>query len=574
MRRLKVITAVGTAAFVLALAPRDAQACGGFFCGQQPVDQTAERIVFAVNGDGTTTMITQITYRGDAENFAWILPLAQVPAVESLGTFPQRALVALDARTGPQFQMPSDCRGWLYEANASAGPPTAGGGEVTVHIRAEVGPYDVAVVESRDPIALVDWLRTNDFRVTSPMEPYIRTYTDEGMKFLALKLRRGQDVTDIQPFKLTLQGETPSIPIRLTALAAEPEMGITVFVLGDRRYGPANWPEVEVNDADIVWRPYTWPTETNWTALVARSVDDAGGHGFVTEMAGTTTEMAALVRDTMTSDPEQLAARDALLPLLEDNPYITRLYTRLSPEEMTLDPVFRRTAGGDVSPLRMLPRIVHGEDVCADPSMPPGGPMDFGSACDFAACGAGGLCREVADSTAPGGRIAGCACAPGTTARATRDPSGRATVTCQDLRMSFLNPGDREVPGALPLPDPCVGFSCGAGGHCTAMNLTPTCVCDEGLVAIGDFDDLGVRSTRCVTPTEGVPPSFYDWRPMPLPASLPGGRVVDLPPVPVRTIGGGGGLCSAASEGASGGASSFIVVLGALALVAVRRRRQ
>ncbi|MCB9621672.1 MAG: hypothetical protein H6724_19715, partial [Sandaracinus sp.] len=31
------------------IAPRTAQACGGFFCGQQPVDQSAERVVFAVD---------------------------------------------------------------------------------------------------------------------------------------------------------------------------------------------------------------------------------------------------------------------------------------------------------------------------------------------------------------------------------------------------------------------------------------------------------------------------------------------------------------------------------------------
>ena len=32
-----------------------AEACGGFFCGQQPVDQTAERVVFAVDRENNTT---------------------------------------------------------------------------------------------------------------------------------------------------------------------------------------------------------------------------------------------------------------------------------------------------------------------------------------------------------------------------------------------------------------------------------------------------------------------------------------------------------------------------------------
>ena len=80
-----------------------AKACGGFFCGRQPVDQTAERIVFKVNDD-STTMVVQITYAGEAADFAWVLPLGTLPDVDSLAVFPQRALTALDANTGPIFQ--------------------------------------------------------------------------------------------------------------------------------------------------------------------------------------------------------------------------------------------------------------------------------------------------------------------------------------------------------------------------------------------------------------------------------------------------------------------------------------
>jgi hypothetical protein len=59
--------------------------------------------------------------------------------------------------------------------------------------------------------------------------------------------------------------------------------------------------------------------------------------------------------------------------------------------------------------------------------------------------------------------------------------------------MSFLNPGDRETPEATPLAEPCVGFDCGAG-TCVPMNMTPTCVCDEGMVATGRFDtERGAR---------------------------------------------------------------------------------
>ncbi|MDC0681252.1 DUF2330 domain-containing protein [Sorangium atrum] len=567
MRKLGV--AMGMAAAALMTAPRPAEACGGFFCGRQPVDQTAERILFATNQDGSVTMVTQIQYAGAAPDFAWVVPLAEVPAVDSLAVFPQLALTALDTATGPQFQWPNDpnCYPAFPEATAGGGS-TSGGtddGDVAVHIREEVGPYDVAVVESTDPTALIDWLRDNNFRVNDAMAPYIGIYTSEGMKFLALRLKPDAEVTDIQPFRFTLPSGSPSIPIRLTAIAAEPEMGITVMILGDRRYGPANWTDVEIDDDQIVWSANQWPVQTNWTALVARSVDEAGGRGFVTEMSGPTIGIADQVRNTMSSDEQQVAARDALLPLLEGNTTITRLYTRLSPEEMTVDPIFRRTDGPVVSNTHLLPRYVDDRDLCV--GAPGAEAAGAASPCDFAACGAGGLCRVVegADGAQP---VAACACVPGTTARTTFDPSGRPTVTCQDLRMSFLNPGDRALPDAPPLADPCATFDCGANGECVPMNMTPTCRCSTGYVAVGAIAADGSRATTCVLPDEPVPASFYDRRVPQLPDSLPGGRPVDVPPPAVVAASGG---CNA-----GGHAGSAVGLSGALLglLVAVRRRRR
>lgn len=69
------------------LVPSPAAACGGFFCGRQPVDQTAERILFEVGPD-SVTMTTQISFNGAADDFAWILPLGEVPIADSLAVWP------------------------------------------------------------------------------------------------------------------------------------------------------------------------------------------------------------------------------------------------------------------------------------------------------------------------------------------------------------------------------------------------------------------------------------------------------------------------------------------------------
>lgn len=546
--------------------PDIASACGGFFCGNQPVDQQAERILFSVNADGTVTMVVQIQYRGQAADFAWVLPLGEVPDAMSLDTFPQAALNALDANSGPQFQFPDDpdCySSWEFDAAAGGPPaPRAADGGVDVHIRQAVGPFDVAVISGTDPAALVTWLRDNGFRVGSPVEPYIAAYTSEGKKFLALRLQPGRDVSDIEPFMFTLPGQQPGIPLRLTAIAAEPEMGIAVFILGDQRFGPAgDWADVEIDNGEIVWRPYSWPMETNWASLVARGVDEVGGRGWVTEYAGSTESYLELVRATEPRDEEQARAKEALLGVMEGKAYMTRLYTRLSPEEMTSDPMFRRVSGGDVDRTRMLSRFVDGRDLC-ELDMDRPGMADSTTPCDFATCGAGGLCSVV--EREDGTTVAGCACIPGTTARTTLDPMGRATVSCIDMRLSFLNPGDVD-PSGVVLPDPCVGFACGEG-TCISMNMTPTCVCSRGYVAVGTIDPMtGVRSTECVQGVTEIPVGFYGQRLPALPPELPGGRElnVDGPRL------GGGGACSTSGSSFAG------LAFGLLALaVAVRRRRR
>src|SRR6187399_564837 len=96
---------LGAAALAVVSQAPSAQACGGFFCGRTPVDQTAERILFEI-GDESVTMTTQISYNGAAEDFAWVLPLLEVPDPDSLAVFSQRALTGLDAASGPTFYSP------------------------------------------------------------------------------------------------------------------------------------------------------------------------------------------------------------------------------------------------------------------------------------------------------------------------------------------------------------------------------------------------------------------------------------------------------------------------------------
>lgn len=421
-----------------------ARACGGLFCNSSPasaVNQAAERIIFSDNADGTVTAIVEILFDGPAESFAWVLPVPTVPDqvdVSSSSTFN-----ALQGRTNPlywtSFSVEGECRegragagnnGGANNGGTNNGGTNNGGGNngVTEVARGSVGPYEWTVIEvdpntqTKVQVAL-DWLEQNGYDLTDLGPEVLAPYLDDGMKLIAFKLNKAADSGSIRPIRLTYQADCPMIPIRPTAVAANEDMGVLVWILGDVRAIPTSYRDLVLNEAAIDW----FNSATSYGELVSRAADEAGGQGFVTEFAmnsailegsawpdGATSTWASFRRQDWTGrskalffgevlgflafadgidealaealpnmDPELrqllistrgrgldesmfgevdfervLAALETwvVTPLVEteellrSRPYVTRLYTTLSPDEMTVDPTFDfNPTLGDVS---------------------------------------------------------------------------------------------------------------------------------------------------------------------------------------------------------------------------------
>ena len=315
------------AAIVAVLAStQPARACGGFFCTTTPVDQNAERIIFTQNGDGTVSAYVQIEFTGSAPDFSWILPLPEAIDAEAVQV-PEDAMAAfteLEVATDPVFIPPElpECvlREVVVERMVTAAPAAA----VTVFASGEVGPYGFDVVGSEDPDALVTWLRENSYRVTAPMEPLIDLYVDEQFVFLAMKLRPDKGAQDVEPVKVTYPSERPMIPLRLTAVAANPDMAVMVWIYADRQALPANYAKMEIANDELTF--FGRGQSNDYRRLMGTKADEYGGQAFITEYAAPTRELR-VIHPLL----QQLAQRFA---------YVTRLNTVISPEEMTVDPVF------------------------------------------------------------------------------------------------------------------------------------------------------------------------------------------------------------------------------------------
>jgi hypothetical protein len=499
---------VRTLALTAALTPGAALACGGFFRGETIVDQSAERIIFKQHADGALETLLDIRYQGDPRSFAWVIPVsgvAQKTEIIDLSVFE-----LLDSLTEPVVEPAcADAARAPDDAGAfdgDAGPPEFGGigdpPDVEVLDRRVVGSYDIATLAATDAKALTIWLRDNGYRVTNEMVPFLDLYLGKGLNFMAIKLVSDAGLDGIKPLHLRYAAGSPLVPLRLASLAAVPEMGLTVIHLGEGRVTPANTAELEVDLNQLAWDSTT--ETSNWSALVARTIDANGGEGMVVDFAGSAAPIDEARKDSsdvrFIEGEDQDAARAAVGDLLDGVKYVTRLSGRYSPEEMGIDLTFKAApTRGNVERERQQPA----GDLC----------YSTRRTCDFVACGQGGLCVLTPDAN--GEPVPACACVDGAAARAVADDDvpGGVRVSCVDVRMNVdpidaTKPLDPTLPDLAPLFDPCSADPCGGHGECFALNGAQTCLCERGFVAVAQWKGDALVAT-CQAPSEDVPDDFY-----------------------------------------------------------------
>lgn len=421
----------------LLLAPSPASACGGFFCNAtQPVVQSGEQVVWALEDDGSLVMSVRIVYQGAAPEFAWILPVPVVPTIE-LGT--AALFDALEPPMRPTFdttvRVDGTCardpmcvyehaRGAVQDAGAIFLADASSGGGPTVYLSETLGPYETVVLGASTGAEVADWLTTHGYAIAPDAGPLLDAYLSSGHVVVALRLRNDASTSEIQPVTLRMPSTAPCLPIRLTAIATQPDLPITGFFLASARVTSSNYSMLDLTFRD----PGLWTGATSYTSMVTRAADAAGGRAFATDYAGATPsiaitlpsvlDLADLTDPTMvlqalrargytgdaqllallsrfivppvgtmprdyfncafngfgvcgapqSFDPAGLAAaidqtitqpRAAAQALVEEHGYLTRLFTTMSKEEMTLDPEFRVDAAlHDVSNVHTAVRVL------------------------------------------------------------------------------------------------------------------------------------------------------------------------------------------------------------------------
>lgn len=296
---------LGLAACAMALSPRNAHACGGFFCdgGSQPmpVDQTGEDVLFVMD-EGEVEVHIRIDYEGEAAAFAWVVPVLSVPTQFAVGS--QQLFDIVKAGSVPSYGFSTtadDCAPPSNDSGMSPGdgdsPNGDGGGlrldlgsnDPEVLAEAQVGAYDIVVIGgqpdgSTTAQAVFDWLGDNGYQQDEAALPLLGQYLDEGHAFVALKLAGHAGVESLHPIMLRFDQPEPCVPLRLTSIAASDDMAVRTYFLAEHRVVPSTYAHVRVNPLKI-----DWPNQaTNYAEVVTQAVDadPANGRAFVTEYAG------------------------------------------------------------------------------------------------------------------------------------------------------------------------------------------------------------------------------------------------------------------------------------------------
>ena len=271
------------------LLPSMSSACGGFFCTTVPINQAAEQIVFSQQGDQVSAMV-RIVYSGNAEDFSWVVPVPDTPEI-SLGA--NATFTELDFATQPQFLLQQEgnvCESDQFVAqpvnNSTTDSAAESAGGVTIEEQLTVGPFDIDIVSSDNPDDMSIWLQDNDYLLTDRGRDLIEPYVLAGMKFVALKLRSGESSGSIQPLIMKYPSVKPMVPIRLTAVAAEDDMGVIVWVVNDARAIPENYEHVTPNYTKLDWYSGSANAYASYQTLITDAMNEAGGQGFATDYAG------------------------------------------------------------------------------------------------------------------------------------------------------------------------------------------------------------------------------------------------------------------------------------------------
>lgn len=172
--KIKLVALAAIVSFII--LPGITNADGGFFYHYQEdiTEPSQKAVIFYNESNHLENLILQVRYEGNVSDFAWIVPLPNIPNMKEVDAEIFYELMALTAKN--------------YDGRGFLAPNGKGKGNVTLIKREQVGIYDVSVLNATNASALLNWLNQNDYFIPKETESIIQYYINKGWCFAAIKI--------------------------------------------------------------------------------------------------------------------------------------------------------------------------------------------------------------------------------------------------------------------------------------------------------------------------------------------------------------------------------------------------
>ncbi|MEM8981639.1 MAG: DUF2330 domain-containing protein [Pseudomonadota bacterium] len=243
---------IAVSALLTLLVGSAAHAFCGFYVARADTGlfNQASQVVLVRDGDRTVLTMAN-DYRGDAKDFAVVIPVPSVLAREQINVAEPALIEHLDAYTAPrlvEYHDADPCQSdfeVLLErgaANDAAAMPTAMRARrqaaelgVTIDAAYTVGEYDILILSAADSQGLTTWLTDNGYRLPDGAGPVVSSYLKQGLKFFVAKVNLEQQAASgyryLRPLQVAFESPRFGLPIRLGTVNADGPQDLYVYAL-------------------------------------------------------------------------------------------------------------------------------------------------------------------------------------------------------------------------------------------------------------------------------------------------------------------------------------------------------
>ncbi len=247
LKNLAAACALGLSSFVLS-APTASAFCG-FYVAKADTDLFNDASKVVLVRDDVRTVITMASdYRGEASEFAMVIPVVDIPEREQINVANPGLVDHLDEYTAPRLveyydDNPCDFERYRRDMVAMSAPPLMATLEaaemapedlgVTIEAEYEVGEYDILILSAEESDGLITWLNQENYRIPDGAEEVVGAYLKRGMKFFVAKvnLERHDGSAMLRPIQVAYEDENFMLPIRLGTVNAEGKQELFVFAI-------------------------------------------------------------------------------------------------------------------------------------------------------------------------------------------------------------------------------------------------------------------------------------------------------------------------------------------------------